>query len=99
MVKGKQKGFCWSWLERVHPKKARVPNERFLAVRVPNLSAKEIILGSDDQKFFTEDHYNGYPAVLVRLDEIAAGELEDYLIEAWRCVAPKDLLVEFDNRL
>lgn len=99
LVKGKSKGFCWSWLERIHPKKARVPNERFLAVKVPNLEVKEMILASDDVKFFTEAHYNGYAAVLVRLDEIEPKELEEYLIEGWRSVAPKDLLAEFDRDL
>jgi hypothetical protein len=39
-VKGKRKGFCWSWLERVHPKKARVPNLAVLAVRVRDAGEK-----------------------------------------------------------
>ena len=39
--------------------------------------------------FFTEDHYNGYPAILVRLDVDDISVLEDLLIEAWKCVAPK----------
>lgn len=95
--KGKAKGFCWSWAERVDPKKARVVNDSVLAVRVPGLAAKEIILQSDTEKFFTEPHYNGYPAVLVRLAAIDAEELEDLLIEAWRCMASKNLLQEFDK--
>jgi hypothetical protein len=31
--KGKQKGFAWDWLERVDPKKPRVPRADVLAVR------------------------------------------------------------------
>lgn len=32
--KGKVKGFCWSWMERVEPKAPRVENLDVLAVRV-----------------------------------------------------------------
>ena len=94
--RGKEKGFAWVWNERVHPKKARVPNLGVLAVIVPGLTAKEVILGSDERKFFTEPHYNGFPAVLVRLEAIEADELEDLLIEAWKCKAPPDLLRQFE---
>jgi hypothetical protein len=95
-VKGKAKGFCWSWAERVHPKKGRVPNDAVLGVLVPSLTVKEIILRSDSEKFFTEPHYNGYPAVLVRLAAIDPDELEDLLIEAWRCRAPTELVKQYD---
>jgi hypothetical protein len=97
MNKGKQKGFCWSWAERIDPKKARVINDSVLAISTPGLAAKEVILGSDSEKYFTEPHYNGYPAVLVRLTAIEVDELEDLLIEAWRCKAPKDLIRQFET--
>ena len=87
--KGKVRGFLWTWLERVHPKKARVPNERFIALMVPSLSAKDVILNSNTDVFFTEDHYNGYRAVLVRLDNATIDDIEDLIIDAWRCIAPK----------
>lgn len=97
MVKGKSKGFVWSWGERIDPKKARVPNEGVLAVRVPGLAAKQVILDSDPAKFFTEDHYNNYPAVLVRLDQIGLDELEDLIIEAWKCCAPAALIKAWES--
>lgn len=96
-VKGKLKGFVWSWAERVDPKKARVVNDDVLAVRVPGLVAKEMLLESDSAKFFTEPHYNGYPAVLVRLAEIGADELNDLVLEAWRCLASRDLQARYDS--
>jgi hypothetical protein len=92
MVKGKPKGFAWCWRERIHPKKARVPNPSALAVRVGSLSEKEIILGSDTTKFFTEPHYDGYAAVLIWLKEIGEEELEDLMYESWRLTAPKNLV-------
>ena len=68
--KGKLKGFAWVWMERVAPKKPRVPNPRVLAVRVANLAEKERLLDACRKELFTEPHYEGFPAVLVRLDVV-----------------------------
>lgn len=65
--KGKMKGFVWVWMERIAPKKPRVPQPAVVAVRVASLEAKEFLLSLDPNKFFTEPHYDGFPAVLVRL--------------------------------
>ena len=92
MNKGKAKGFAWSWKERIAPKKARVPNLGVLAIRVANNAQKDLILSSDTRKFFTEPHYDGYPAVLVRLKEVTVADLRVLLEEGWRCQAPKELL-------
>lgn len=90
--KGKLKGFAWVWLERIAPKKARVPQPKVLALRVASLMDKEFLLELDAEKFFTEPHYNGFPAILVRLAAIDAIELEALLAGAWRCQAPKALV-------
>ena len=89
--KGKPKGFVWVWMERLEPKKPRVPQPDAIAVRVANLAEKDRILASDPSKFFTEPHYDGFPAVLVNLPAISARELEPLITAAWRCQAPKDL--------
>jgi hypothetical protein len=86
--KGKAKGFAWVWKERVNPKKPRVPNADVLAVRVANLGQKDALLAADSKKFFTEPHYAGFPAVLVRLAAVTAADLKILLAEAWRCQAP-----------
>ena len=96
-VKGKMKGLLWSWAERVHPKKARVINDSVIAIVVPNLTAKEVILASGSEKFVEDPHYNGFPAVLVRLEAIELSELEDLIIEAWRSKAPKALLAQYQE--
>ena len=90
--KGKPKGFCWVWLERHDPKKARVPNPEVLAIRVRDESEKATLLAGDPEKFFTEPHYNGYPAVLVRLAAVDAEELRELLTDAWRTRAPRALV-------
>jgi len=95
---GKQKSFTWTWLERVHPKRVRVPNHEVIAVRVVDLDEKDVLIAAEPGVFFTEPHYNGFPAVLVRLDAIDTDELEELIIEAWRCQAPRALVQEFDQR-
>ena len=52
---------------------------------------KDFLLALDPAKFFTEPHYNGFPAVLVRLPAVTARELRSLITEAWPCQAPKDL--------
>jgi hypothetical protein len=81
--KGKPKGFVWVWAERVHPKKARVPNAAVVAIRVADQLEKEVLVASDEETFFTEPHYKGFPAVLVRLAAIDVGELEELITNAW----------------
>ena len=96
-VKGKERGFVWSWAERVHPKKPKVINDGVLAVLVPNLTAKDLFVEADPEKFFTEPHYNGFPAILVRLEAIEPVELESLIVEAWKCRAPKEALSQLER--
>jgi hypothetical protein len=90
----KLKGFAWVWMERIQPKKPRIANPGVLAIRVANEGQKEALISAEPKKFFTEPHYNGFPAVLVRLAEVNAKELRTLLEEGWRCQAPKELLAD-----
>jgi hypothetical protein len=90
--KGKQKGFVWVWLERVDPKQPRVPCPDVLAVRVRDQAEKAALLAGEPQIFFTEPHYNGFPAVLVRLRAITQAQLRSLVVGAWRCQAPPQLV-------
>ena len=49
--KGKLKGFVWVWMERVTPKKPRVPNPGVIAVRVANNGQKEALLLATRKSF------------------------------------------------
>jgi hypothetical protein len=93
---GKQKGILWVWHQRVEPKKPRVPRPDVVAIRVANESEKETLLASDPDKFFTEPHYNGFPAVLVRLAAIERDELAELITDAWLCQAPRALASALD---
>jgi hypothetical protein len=75
-----------------------VPNPDVIAVRVANAEEKEMLLASDEEKFFTEPHYNGFPAILIRLAAIDADELEELIVEGWRAQAPRALVKELDER-
>ena len=86
--KGKPKGFVWVWMERVTPKKPRVANPGVIAVRVANLVDKDLIISAEPTKYFTEPHYNGFPAILVRLAEVKVADLRPLIAEAYRCQAP-----------
>ena len=96
--KGKEKGFVWAWNERIQPKKPKVPNPEVVAIRVADQEEKELLLAADEGKFFTEPHYNGFPAVLVRLPAIGVEELEGLIVEGWRCQAPRALVAAFARR-
>jgi hypothetical protein len=93
-VKGKEKGFVWVWMERIEAKKPRVPNPKVLAVRVRTEAEKAALLAGDPERFFTEPHYNGYPAVLVRLPAVTSAQLRKLVEDAWRCQAPRELADE-----
>jgi hypothetical protein len=82
----------WAWQERVADGRRRIPNPDVLAVRVSGEARKQDLLALDAGIFFTEPHYDGYPAILVRLSAIDLDLLEELLRDAWRIQAPKALV-------
>ena len=73
----------------------QVPDGPILGARVEHVWAKEVLLADDPRVFFTTSHFEGYPAVLVRLDRISAGDLEEVVTEAWLVRAPKRVAKAF----
>jgi hypothetical protein len=71
------------------------PDGPILGARVEHLVAKEALLADDPGVFFTTPHFDGYPAVLVRLEEISVEDLEEVIVEAWLCRAPKRLVKDY----
>jgi hypothetical protein len=71
------------------------PEGPILGARVEHLVAKEALLADDPGVFFTTPHFDGYPAILVRLDEISLEDLEEVIVEAWLARAPKRLAQKY----
>ena len=69
----------------------RAPSGPILGARVEHLGAKEALLANDEGVFFTTPHFDGYPAILVRLERIDVEGLDEVIVEAWLARAPKRL--------
>src|SRR4051812_49357973 len=67
------------------------PDGPILGARVEHLGAKEALLADDAGVFFTTPHFDGYPAILVRLDHMAVEDLDEVIVEAWLARAPRRL--------
>lgn len=65
------------------------PEGPILGVRAPDLGAKEAMIASDPDIYFTTPHFNGYPAVLIKLDRVPLDQLEEAIVAAWLDRAPK----------
>ena len=65
------------------------PYGEVLMVKVSDLGEKEALLAADPTVYFTVPHYDGYPAVLVRLASVDETELRELLLDAWLRAAPK----------
>jgi hypothetical protein len=68
------------------------PDGPILGARVEHLGAKEALLADDPSVYFTTSHFNGYAAILVRLERIAVDDLDEVVTEAWLARAPKRLV-------
>src|SRR4051794_35994661 len=65
-----------------------------LMFRVADEGVKELLLADGRGVYFTTPHFNGYPAILVRianLDRMDREELHDLVAEAWLTRAQKRL--------
>ncbi|HEY3758830.1 MAG TPA: MmcQ/YjbR family DNA-binding protein [Solirubrobacteraceae bacterium] len=94
----KDKLFVWE--RPLRPKEiealgADAPDGAILGARVEHVGAKEALIADDPRVFFTTPHFDGYAAILVRLDRIAPKDLEEVVTEAWLARAPPRLIKEY----
>ena len=90
----KDKGFVWERPLRrgdIEALGEAAPDGPILGARVEHLGAKEALLADDPGVFFTTPHFDGYPAILVRLERIGLEDLNEVIVEAWLARAPKRL--------
>jgi hypothetical protein len=74
---------------------ADAPDGDILGARVADEGVKFALIADDPAVYFTTPHFDGYPAVLVRLSEIGVAELTELVTEAWLAQAPKTLVKTF----
>lgn len=94
----RDKGFVWERPLRSADVLALgedAPRGPILGARVEHLGAKQALLADDPDVHFTTPHFDGYPAILVRLDRIAQDELNELIVEAWLSRAPKRLAKQY----
>jgi hypothetical protein len=98
----RNKAFVWERPLRASDLRAlgdAAPDGPILGARVEHEGAKQAMIADDPSVYFTTPHFDGYAAVLVRLDEISLDELHEVIVEAWLWQAPKRLAQEFlDSR-
>jgi len=71
------------------------PEGDILGVRVSDEGVKFALIADEPEVYFSTPHFDGYPAVLVRLAAIDAADLEELVTEAWLTQAPRKLVTEF----
>ena len=74
---------------------ADAPDGDILGARVPDEGVKFALIADDPRVYFTTPHFDGYPAVLVRLPDIEVTELKELVTESWLAQAPKTLVKAF----
>jgi hypothetical protein len=71
------------------------PAGPILGARTDSLIAKEALIATAPEIYFTISHFDGYSAVLARLDVIPADELHELIVEAWLAMAPPRIAREY----
>src|SRR5215211_247286 len=84
----RDRGFVW---ERPLRKKDlaelgdAAPTGPVLGAYVPDVGAKAALIAEEPDVYFTTSHFDGYPAVLCRLDALDLESLTELAGEAWAC--------------
>lgn len=85
------KGFVWERplrkVDLAHLGLAEQPGP-VLGVRVEDEGTKFALIEEDPDVFFTVPHFDGWPAILVRLDRIGDDRLVELVTEAWLTMRP-----------
>jgi hypothetical protein len=71
------------------------PDGPIVATRVADVGVKEALVADEPGVYFTTPHFDGYAAILVRLDLVSVPELTELIVESWLLRAPKRLAKEY----
>lgn len=75
------------------------PDGPVIAARIADEGVKHALIASDPAVYFTVPHFDGYNAILVRLDGIEVAELTELITEAWLDRAPPRLRKAYDKEI
>lgn len=95
--KVRAKGFVWERpLRRADLESLGIAEQEgpVLGAKTEDEAVKLALVSEDPAVFFTTPHFDGYAAVLVRLDRISRRRLDELVAEAWAAVAPARLVAE-----
>jgi hypothetical protein len=81
------RGFVWSYPER-RPGKPRLIRTDIAVLFVGDEAEKQALLLGEPEVFFTTRAYDGWPLVMLRLDEVGVERLRELVTDAWRMRAP-----------
>ena len=73
---------------------AAAPTGPVIGAYVPDAGAKAALIAAEPDVYFTTSHFDGFPAVLCRLDALDEQSLTELAEEAWACRAPKRLVAQ-----
>ena len=85
------KGFVWSYPERT-PGRPRIIRTDIAVLYVGDEAEKRALLLGEPDLFFTTSGYDGWPLLMLRLDEVDVDRLDELVTDAWRMRAPSDLV-------
>jgi hypothetical protein len=71
-------------------------NPDALVMRVIDLADAEALVKGRPDVFFTTPHYDGWPYVLVRLDQVSPEQLGELVEDGWRIQAPGRVVAAYD---
>jgi len=77
------RGFVWSYPER-RPGKPRVIRTDIAVIFVGDEAEKQALLKGEPEKFFTAYGYEGWPLVMLRLEQVNKARLKELITDAWR---------------
>jgi hypothetical protein len=70
------------------------PDGPVLVASLPDEGAKAALLAAEPDVYFTTSHFDGWAAVLCRLDRLDEQSLTELAGEAWAARAPRRLVAE-----
>jgi hypothetical protein len=76
---------------------ARLHEDGVSLVLKMDLSARDIVMQVNPEVYSITEHYRKYPYVLVKMTEADPNDLREHFHDAWRSVAPKKMIKEFES--